>query len=343
MSEILTQEEIDSLLQAVTKGELPQDSEPRPRPRRHQTVQVYDFHHQNRISKDQVRTLQMLHQTFSRAVSSSLSAYLRIVVEVQLTSVEQPTFGEFMVSLPSPSVSGIFEMPPLKGGALFDMDPRLVFPMIDRILGGAGRASIQVRELTEIERTLVVRLFRRLLGDLQQAWSQIGRFDIRLLKVETNPQFIQLTPPNDIALLVMFDVRMGEVSGMMSMCFPFPMLEPILSKLMAQRWLGSPGAGHAGGASPEMHGHLQSARLGLRAVLEPIHIPVERLNALQPGDIIPLPHVPLSSAGLAGGHDLPVTVEVAGHPRFVGRVGQRQRRRAVEITGVLDAPGGAHG
>jgi len=343
MSEMLTQEEIDSLLMSVTKGTLPQASESRPRPRRHQAVQAYDFHHQNRISKDQVRAFQMLHQTFARTVSSSLSAYFRSVVEIQLTSVEQLTYGECIMSVPSPSTLGIFEMAPLKGGALLDINPHLVFPIIDRILGGSGRASIQVRELTEIERTLADRIFRRLFVDLQQAWLQVGQFDIRLLKVETNPQFIQLTSPNDITLLAMFSVRVGEVQGMMSLCLPLTMLEPILPKLVTQRWLGSSGAGPLGGRSPEMVGHLQSTRLDLRAVLERVEVPIERLSCLQPGDIIPLPSAPLSGGRPTGNQELSVIVEVAGQPRFVGRMGQRQRRRAVEITTVMDAGGRAHG
>ncbi len=343
MSEILTQEEIDSLLSAVTKGDLPQASEPGPRPRRHQSVQMYDFRRQSRISKDQVRTLQMLHEAFARTVSSSLSAYLRSLVEVQLASVEQLTYGEFMLSVTSPSTLGIFEMPPLKGGAVLDVNPHLVFPIIDRILGGPGRASIQVRELTEIERTLLDRVFRRLLTDLQQAWQQVGRFDIHLLNVETNPQFVQLTAPNDITVLVIFDVRVGDVQGVMSLCLPFPLVEPILPKLVTQRWLGSSASAEAGSVSSEMATHLQAMPLDVRVVLDALQVPIRRLTRLAPGDILPLPSRPLPGAPSPGRNALAATVEVQGQPCFVGRAGQRQRRRAVEITATLDTGGTHHG
>ena len=260
---------------------MPSTPGPETGPRRHQTILPYDFRRPNRIAKEQVRTLQMLHDAFARSVSSSLSAYLRSLVEVQLTSVEQLTYGEFMVSIVPPSTLGVFEMAPLKGGAVLDINPHLVFPMIDRILGGPGRASIQVRELTEIERALVSRILRKLLVDLQQAWSQVGRFDVRLLNLETNPQFVQLTSPNDVAILVTFDVRVGEVEGVMSLCLPFAMLEPILPKLSdAAMVRGGPGggvrhgvardrgasprerAGGAGGAGCDAHSHQRPVPAG---------------------------------------------------------------------------------
>ncbi len=332
MSEILTQEEIDSLLSAVSKGDVPQAVEAEPRPRRSVSAIPYDFRRPNRIAKEQVRTLQMLHDAYARTVSSSLSAYLRSLVEVQLTSVEQLTYGEFMASVIPPSSLGIFEMAPLKGGAVLDVNPHLVFPMIDRILGGPGRASIQVRELTEIERALVERIFRRLLVDLQQAWLQVGRFDIRLLNLETNPQFVQLTAPNDITMLVSFDLRVGEVEGVMSLCLPLAMLEPILPKLMSQRWFGAGTATDQAKVSSEITAHLNATALGVRAILATVALPIGRLTQLAPGDLLPLP----------GGAELPVTVEVEGRPRFTGRAGRRARRRAVEITSVLEGGGDQH-
>jgi flagellar motor switch protein FliM len=331
MSEILTQEEIDSLLSAVTKGEVPGDAVHAAPPRRHQSILPYDFRRPNRIAKEQIRTLQMLHDTFARSLSSTLSAYLRSLVEVQLSSVEQLTYGEFILSVVPPSALGIFEMAPLKGGALVDLKPHLVFPMIDRILGGPGRASIQVRELTEIERSLVDRIFRKLLVDLQHAWAQVGHFEARLLNLETNPQFVQLTSLNDIAILVTFEVRVGDVEGVMSLCLPFAMLEPVLPKLMTQRWFGSAGAG-APRVSHEVEQHLGGTRMEIRAVLDPIQIPIHELTRLQPGDILPL----------QWGEDLAVTVEIGGQPRFRGRAGRRHKKRAVEITAELDAGGEGH-
>jgi len=333
VSEILTQEEIDSLLSAVSKGEMPSEADSRTTARRNQTILPYDFRRPNRIAKEQVRTLQMLHDTFARSMSSSLSAYLRTLLEVQLASVEQITYGEFIVSVAAPSTLGVFEMAPLKGGAVLDINPHLVFPMIDRILGGPGRASIQVRELTEIERALISRVLRKLLVDLQQAWAQVGRFEMRLLNLETNPQFVQLTSANDIAILVTFDVRVGDVEGVMSLCLPFAMLEPVLPKLMTQRWFGTAPAAESGTVSREIETHLRGTPLDVRAVLQPMRIPISDLTRLEAGDILPLPWR----------ENLEVTVEVGGRPRFAGRAGQKQRRRAVQITGAVDGGGERHG
>ena len=332
MPEILTQEEIDSLLSAVGQGTLPQGAGPTARPSRSQNVQSYDFTRPNRVSKDQVRTLQMLHETFARNLSSAMSAYLRSLVEVRLTSVEQLTYGEFMVTVAVPSPLGIFEMAPLTGGAILEMNLQLVFPMIDRILGGAGRASIQVRDLTEIERTLVDRIFRRILVALQQAWAQFGRFEIRLMNLETRPQFVQLTAPNEMAILATFEVRVGEQQGLMNLCLPLPMLEPVLPRLVTQRWFGRR-AEAEGGLSADLRAHLETLSLDVRAFLGEMAVPIGELLRLAPGDVLPL--------GVGG--DLPVVVEIEGQRYFAGRAGRRQRRRAVELTATLDGGGDHHG
>ncbi len=330
MSEILTQEEIDSLLGAVSTGDVPASTDAAVR--RHQTVLPYDFRRPNRIAREQVRTLQMLHDGFARNLTTSLSAYLRSVLDVQLTSVEQLSYGEFMLSVTAPAVLGIFEMAPLKGGAVLDVNPSLVFPMIDRILGGTGRAAAQIRELTEIERALATRIFRKLVSDLQQAWSQLGRFECRLLNVETNPQFVQLTSPNDLVILITFDMHLGEVTGVLNLCLPFATLEPVLPKLMTQRWFGTPLPAADGGAvSKEIETHLRATRLDLRAVLEPFEVPIGELTRWKPGDVLPLPWE----------NDLKVVLEVGGKPRFAGRAGRKQRKRAVEIVSALTG-GGAH-
>ena len=331
MSDILTQEEIESLLSAVKTGQMP-GAPTTHRGAQPKNVLAYDFRRPNRIVKEQVRTLQMLHDAFARSVSSSLSAYLRSVLEVRLTGVEQLTYGEFMFSVAAPSTLGVFEMAPLKGGAVLDINPQLVFPMIDRILGGPGRASIEVRELTEIERALLSRIVGKILLDLQQAWAQVGRFEARLLNLETNPQFVQLTSPNDIAILVTFDVRVGDVEGVMSLCLPFAMLEPVLPKLMTQRWVAAASAADSPSVSQDVERHLRSTRLEVRAVLEPLRVPISDLTRWETGDILPLPWR----------DELNVMLEVGGLPRFTGRAGQRHRRRAVEITEALEG-GQQHG
>ncbi|HTX55338.1 MAG TPA: flagellar motor switch protein FliM [Candidatus Baltobacteraceae bacterium] len=330
MSEILTQEEIDSLLNAVTSGKVASGGEVASR--RHQSVLPYDFRRPNRIAREQVRTLQILHEGFARNLSTSLSAYLRSVLDVQLTSVEQVSYGEFLQAVGAPAALGIFEMAPLKGGAVLDINPTLIFPMIDRILGGPGRAAAQVRELTEIERALATRIFRKVLTDLQHAWTQLGRYELRLLNVETNPQFVQLTSPNDNVILVTFDMHVGEAGGVLNLCLPFATIEPVLPKLMTQRWFGTPLPTREGTAvSKDVETHLRDTRLDLRAVLEPLCIPIGNLTQLKIGDVLPLPWET----------DLRVVVEVGGAPRFVGRAGRKQRKRAVEIVSALKG-GGSH-
>ena len=326
MSQLLSQEEIDSLLSAVTRGDIPESRpSPTPRARRLEGVLPYDFRRPNRVTKEQIRALQMLHDGFARSISSSLSTYLRSLVDVQLGCVEQLTYGEFMLSVVPPCSLGIFEMAPLKGGGVLDLDPHLVFPMIDRILGGPGKASIEIRELTEIERALVTRIYRKIVADLQQAWHPLGRFEARLVNLETNPQFVLLASPNDTATLVSFDVRVGQLQGVMNLCLPFAMLESVLPKLVTQRWVSSTTGAENPGASQQVERHLRGTGLRVRAVLPPVHLPISRLSELAVGDVLPL----------GGWPDLSVTLEVEGQPLFRGRAGRRHRNRAVEVTAAL--------
>lgn len=333
VADLLSQEEIDALLSALRSGDVPRAEAARPHPGRPRSVQPYDFTRPNRISKEQVRALQMLHETFARNLSASMSAYLRSLVEVRLTSVEQLSYGEFMASVPVPSALGIFDMAPLSGGAILDVNPQLVFPMIDRILGGPGRVSIPLRDLTEIERTLVDRIFRRVLAALQEAWSQFGRFEVRLLNLETNPQFVQLTAPNELTILITFEVRAGDPQGILSLCLPLAMLEPVLSRLVTQRWVARRAGTETTAVSAELEAHLRALTVDVRAVLPTIPVPIGDILRLSPGDVLPLP---------ARG-ELPVTLEIEGRPQFAGRAGQRRRRRAVEVTAALQGGGDQHG
>jgi flagellar motor switch protein FliM len=168
--------------------------------------------------------------------------------------------------------------------------------------------------------------------DLQQAWLPLGRFEVKLLNLETNPQFVQLTGPHDIAIQVTFEVRVGQVRGIVSLCLPFALLEPILPKLMTQRSFGASGGAEAGGVSADIEGRLRGTPLSLRAVLGEIRLPIGQLTRLAPGEILPL----------KGGRDLAVTIEVEGKPRFAGRAGRRHGKRAVEITATLDGGGSQH-
>jgi len=332
MAKILSQEEIDALLQAVLKGEIPGVGEEE-RPRRDRTVLPYDFRRPNRVSKDQLRILQTLHEDFAKRLNPSLSAYLRSLVEVKLTSIEPITYAEFLAWVVAPSCLGIFNLKPLRGEAVITIDPYLVFSILDRLLGGPGRPSIPVRELTQIERAIIRKVIERYLVEFQQAWSRIGTFQASFLNLETNPQLVQIVPPNELVIVVAFEMKMGETSGAVHLVLPVALLEPILPKLTTSRWFASIHGESSKEASSGVEAELLKVRLRLRAVLGEIPVRVRELALLQEGDTL----------RLNAGPESPAVVEVEGLPKFLAKPGLVKGKRAVKITTFIQNGAAGHG
>lgn len=330
MNEILTQEEIDSLLSAAAKGAVPAVATP---------IQVkrqfirYDFRRPNRISKEQLQALQMLHDRFAKQMGGSLSPLVRTFVEIRPTLVEQMTYAEYIASVTYPACLGIFGMRPLKGGALVELQPSLIFYIIDRVLGGAGRSPDVARELTEIERALVSKLLKRILEDLRNAWSRVGLFQFDLLNLEVNPGFLQLTAPTDMVIFIGFDVKMGEVEGVMSLCFPFSMLEPVIPNLSLRRWIAGHREEEDQGRSVEIAQAMPAIGLKIRALLGSIPLSIHELSFLKPGDIMRLEVGPQSLGVL----------EVEGVPKYVVKVGTSHRKKAVQIVADISEGRLTHG
>lgn len=323
MNRILTQEEVDALLSAVDRGELSEPSSAPPRVAS-RVVVTYNFRKPNRISKDQVRMFESIHDTFARLAASSLTTLTRGLVEVELTGVEQVTYAEFIMALAPPTCIAVFNMDPLKGGATLEINARLLFRFIDRLLGGSGLLPVRVRELTEVEQVLVERMAVRLMMDLQQAWHRVGTFGFRVSHLETNPQFLQLTAPSEVVILVNFTVRAGDVEGPMTLAFPHLLLEGVLPRLDSHRSF----AAHRPLSREEREGLYENLlRLGLeiRAVLADAPLTVRELLELEPGDVIPLGR-PTTTAAV---------VEIEGVPRFTAQPGVTRSRRAVRILAPL--------
>lgn len=329
MSEILTQEEIDALLSATAKGAVPA-AVSTSHVKRHGIR--YDFRRPNRISKEQLQALQMLHDRFAKLMGGSLSPQLRTFVEIRPTLVEQMAYSEYIGTVAYPACMGIFGMKPLKGGALIEVQPRLIFYMIDRILGGSGRSLNVARELTEIERALVSKLFKRALEDLRQAWGRVSAFQVDLLNLEVNPGFLQLTTPTEMVILISFDVTMGEVEGSMSLCFPFSMLEPVIPNLSLRRWIAGTRGEEDQAGSVEIARAIPAIGLEVRALLGSIPVSIHELSCLKPGDILRLDLGPKSLG----------VVEVEGVPKFVAKVGAVNRKRAVQIMAEISQGASSH-
>ncbi|EMY23805.1 flagellar motor switch protein FliM [Leptospira interrogans serovar Australis str. 200703203] len=181
----------------------------------------------------------MMHETFARLATTGLSAQLRALVSVHVASVDQLTYEEFIRSIPNPTTLAVINMDPLRGSAILEIDPSISFTIIDRLFGGKGEQAKISRELSEIEMSVMEGIIVRILGNMRESWSTVIDLRPRLGNIETNPQFAQVVPPNDMVVLITLETKIGEVEGMTNLCIPYITIEPIINKLSAQYWYSS--------------------------------------------------------------------------------------------------------
>jgi flagellar motor switch protein FliM len=321
--ETLSQEEIDALLSAVKSGEVAVSSGAE---RADTKAVAYNFRRPSRVSKEQIRALHILHEDFAKLATASLSGMLRTMVDLELEAVEQISYSEYQLAIASPTCAFVFNMEPLKGGAVLELNTHVASIMIHRLLGGNGFEVPATRDFTEIERAVVERVGLRTMVDLQQAWQHVGAFVFRILQLETNPQFIQVTSPNEVILVATFRIKIGPVAGGLSVGYPYLLLESLMARLGAQRWSSSSTAA----ASPESRSfvlhELSQSNLLLRAFLGSTRLTVQELLELRVGQLLPLETKP----------DDVVRVEINDVPTFSGRPGTHRKHLAVEILGRLD-------
>lgn len=228
--DVLSQNEIDALLNALSTGEV------RIEELKGTVQQVhyknYDFRRPNKFSKEQLRTLQALHGVFARILSNFLTGYLRNNIQVEVASVDQMTYEDFIGSIPSPAVLTVFSLEPLKGTAIVQFDPMFLFPMIDLFFGGKGEAPGSVREFTDIELAVARNLAEKFLENLSMAWKDIIQVKPVITSVETNPHLHQILSFNEIVALITLTTQVGDATkGFINLCLPFPLLVPVVSQL----------------------------------------------------------------------------------------------------------------
>lgn len=247
MSDILSQDEIEALLGSLGDsggaegGDKASENDQRKGAKRSArsavAYEVYDFRRPDKFSKEQLRTLQMLHETFGRLAATNLSALLRSNVNIDLISLEQIPYEEYLRSISS-SVFAVTSIPPLSGQAALEMEFGLVFSMIDKLLGGPGK-TMKRTNLTEIEQPLYRQILEKLFVALKSAWEGVVIVNPTVEEIETSAQFVQIAPPTDIVVSILFEVRAGDTHGAMSLCIPYMVLKPITTKLSAQKWFAA--------------------------------------------------------------------------------------------------------
>lgn len=235
--EVLSQSEIDKLLQSINEGSVNADEMKGDESGR--KIKVYDFKRPDKFSKDQIRTLYMLHESFARLLNTYLSTHLRTIVNVDVASVEQLTYQEFVQSMANPSVISVLGVPPLKGNIILEVGTEIAFAFIDRVFGGDGNTAMKTRVLTEIEDAVMRRFVNTAMTHFKEAWANVTIMHPVLETTESNPQFTQIVPPSDMVVIVTLQMKVGEIEGMMNICIPYLVLEPIMPKLTTTFWVAS--------------------------------------------------------------------------------------------------------
>ncbi len=277
LDRVLSQDEIDSVFRNLREGS-PEDDVSK-------KAQPYDFRRPDRIAKDQLRAIHLLHENFARSLASSLSAYLRAYVVVNLVSVEQLSFMEFTQCLPSPTCMVALSMKPFEGNAVLEMNPSLVFPVLEMLLGGSGKTSTKVnREITEIEQSILESLFRIVLNDLRLAWHAVSAMEFKIDTHETEPQLLQILAPNEAVVAISVEVRIGETSGMMNIGVP-SIIVKMLRQKFDQQW-----SVRRTEATEAEHARIlrliKPSELKMDARLQGETLSVEQMLALQVGNVL---------------------------------------------------------
>ncbi len=325
MNEVLSQDEIDQLLTAISTGDIESTDVSQAVDQR--KIKIYDFKRPDKFSKEQIRTVSIMHETFARLTTTALSALLRSLVHVHVASVDQLTYEEFLRSIPNPTSLGIINMDPLKGSAVLEIDPAITFSIIDRLFGGRGEGTKVTRDLSDIEQTVMEGIIVRILGNLREAWSQVIDLRPRLGQIETNPQFAQIVPPTEMVVLVTLETKIGEVEGMMNFCIPYLTIEPIISKLSAQYMYSSVRSGATTENLNIIKKRLSTVAINVLAEVGQMNLTVRDVLSLRPGDVVRLPNVRVGD---------PMILKIGNRSKFYCRPGIVGNRVAVQITRKIE-------
>ena len=236
MGEVLSQSEIDNLLKALSSGELDVDEMKNTEEKQ---VKNYDFARPSKFSKEHLRTLEIIFEHFGRLLSTNLPAYLRKTVNVEVVNSEVVIYSEFSNALSNPVLLGVVGMQPLSGNIIMEMASNLGFAIVDRLLGGAGNALDKERDFSEIELTILERIFTVCVNQLQEPWENVVKVNPRLERIETNSQFAQIISPSETIAIVTINIKIGDVEGLMNICLPYATLEPVMDKLNTKYWFSN--------------------------------------------------------------------------------------------------------
>ncbi|KSU85077.1 MULTISPECIES: flagellar motor switch protein FliM [Fictibacillus] len=324
MSEVLSQNEIDALLSAISTGEM--DAEELRREEKEQRIKTYDFKRALRFSKDQIRSLTRVHENFARLLTTFFAAQLRTYVEISVVSVDQLPYEEFIRSIPRMTILNIVDAKPLDGSLLVEVNPNIAYSMMDRLMGGWGASVNKVTHLTEIETRILSRLFKNALSTYKEAWSNVVELDFAVIDFEVNPQFLQMVSPNETVVVISLSTTVGETSGMMNVCLPQVLLDPIISKLSVHNWMQNSQKELLPEEAALIEQKIRKTPLPVSVQLGSASMNVEEFLQLNAGDIIQLNKK----------INQPLAVYVENNKKFMAQPGKAKNRMAVQILEQIE-------
>jgi len=326
MSDVMSQSEIDDLLSALNSGDV--DVAEIQEEKQEKRVRKYDFLRPDKFAKEHLRTLEVIHENFSRLLNNFLSGYLRTFIEIEVLNAESLIYSEFANAISNPAILGIIDFSPLEGQMILDFSSDVAFTMIERVLGGAASGAIaEKRALTEIEMTLIRTIIMKFINLLKEPWSNIIELRPKLDTIETNSQFAQVISPSESVALITLNLKIGETEGMINLCYPHHLLEPILPNLSSKLWFTTTGKKNLSDEEKEqLEKQVQKTKVDMKVELGNSIITVGEMLALSRGDVIVLDKKVSQN----------LTVKVDDYVKFLGLPGKKNNNLAVRITDVIE-------
>lgn len=323
MGDILSQNEIDDLLKALSTGEI--NAHEIQSTKQEKKVKSHDFRRASKFAKDHIKTLNIIYDNYARLVTNFLTGYLRTLVQVDVVTVEALPYSDFSNSVSNPVILALIDFAPLTGTIMLEIEPNIAYALVDRILGGKGTALERIREFTEIELAIIERITIQILNLMREPWENVISIRPRLDKIETNAQFAQIVAQNETVAIITLSARVGDVDGMINICIPHMVVEPIVSKLSTKFWFSNVQKE----ATPEMkqsiENRVENMYVPVKAILGKTTITVNDFLELQPGDVI----------ALDTGVNDELEVHVGRLHKFYAMPGVKKNKVAIRISKVV--------
>ena len=324
MAEVLSQSEIDALLSALSTGDV-EPEQLKEKEEKHK-IKKYDFRSPQKFSKDHIRTLEMVHDAFARIISNYLSGQLRKHVKVDIQSVEQITYEEFVHSIANPTILTIFKMPPLQGNILLEMNPQFSFQILDILLGGTGDRDEKAKEFSEIDKNILANITSEMIKSLILAWDGILEVKPEFEGLETNPSANQTLAPNEPVALLSFLVELGKSTTYMNLCIPYLSVEKVLDKLVVQYWFKTDESELEDEAREKLKKGLDPVKVNMHVELGKTEITVDDFLELVNGDVLVL----------NSQYSDPVRVFVENEECFIANPGIVGKNMGIQLLDILD-------